>query len=75
LDLPLPGAGQRDSAHSDREAAKSRPRHRLEGAVQLCTRYRWLVTTGKKTLVVIAAIGREMPAFLWAIGRQVEPLT
>jgi len=43
--------------------------------VRLCARYRRLVAAGKKTPVVIAAIAREMAAFLWAIGRQVEPLT
>jgi len=46
-----------------------------KGQVRLCARYRRLVATGKKTPVVIAAIAREMAAFLWAIGRQVEPLT
>jgi len=34
-----------------------------------------LIAVGKKTAVVIAAIAREMAAFLWAIGRQVVPLT
>ena len=34
-----------------------------------------LVAAGKKTPVVVAAIAREMAAFLWAISRQVEPLT
>jgi transposase len=43
--------------------------------VRLCARYRRLVAAGKKTPVAIAAIAREMAAFLWAIGRQVEPLT
>jgi transposase len=41
---------------------------------RLCARYRRLTAAGKKTPVVIAAIAREMAAFLWAIGRQVEPL-
>jgi transposase len=41
--------------------------------VRLCARYRRLVAAGKKTQVVIAAIAREMAAFLWAIGRQVAP--
>jgi len=40
---------------------------------RLCARYRRLTTAGKKTPVVAAAIAREMAAFLWAIGRQVEP--
>jgi transposase len=42
--------------------------------VRLCGRYRRLVAAGKKKPVVIA-IAREMAAFLWAIGREVEPLT
>ena len=46
-----------------------------KGQVRLCARYRRLVAAGKKTPVVIAAIAREMAAFLWAIGHQVEPLT
>jgi transposase len=41
--------------------------------VRLCGRYRRLSAAGKKLLVVIAAIAREMAAFLWAIGRQVAP--
>jgi hypothetical protein len=43
--------------------------------IRLCARYRRLITIGKKTPVVIAAIAREMAAFLWAIGRHVEPAT
>jgi len=43
--------------------------------VRLCARYRRLVAAGKKMPVIVAAIAREMAAFLWAIGRQVEPLT
>jgi transposase len=42
--------------------------------VRLCARYRRLLAAGKKKPVVIAAIAREMAAFLWAIGCQVEPL-
>jgi transposase len=42
--------------------------------VRLCARYRRLIAAGKKAPVVIAAIAREMAAFLWAIGRQVEPV-
>lgn len=43
--------------------------------IRLCARYRRLIATGKKTPVVIAAIAREMAAFLWAIGHHVEPVT
>ena len=41
--------------------------------IRLCARYRRLSLTGKKLPVVVAAIAREMAAFLWAIGRQVAP--
>jgi diguanylate cyclase (GGDEF)-like protein len=41
--------------------------------VRLCARYRRLTATGKKPPVVVAAIAREMAAFLWAIGREVAP--
>jgi transposase len=40
---------------------------------RLCARYRRLVAGGKQAPVAIAAIAREMAAFLWAIGRQVAP--
>ena len=40
--------------------------------VRLCARYR-LSAAGKKLPVVVAAIAREMAAFLWAIGREVAP--
>lgn len=43
--------------------------------VRLCARYRRLIAVGKKPPVAIAAIAREMAAFLWAIGQQVHPLT
>jgi transposase len=38
--------------------------------VRLCARYRRLSASGKKLPVVVAAIAREMAAFLWAIGRE-----
>jgi transposase len=41
--------------------------------VRLCARYRRLSSAGKKLPVVVAAIAREIAAFLWAIGREVEP--
>jgi transposase len=41
--------------------------------VRLCKRYRQMTANGKKAPIVIAAIAREMAAFLWAIGRAVEP--
>jgi transposase len=44
-----------------------------KGQVRLCARYRRLSGAGKKLPVVVAAIAREMAAFLWAIGRAVAP--
>jgi len=44
-----------------------------KGQVRLCARYRRLSGAGKKLPVVVAAIAREMAAFLWAIGREVAP--
>ena len=41
--------------------------------LRLCARYRRLSGAGKKLPVVVAAIAREMAAFLWAIGREVMP--
>ena len=40
---------------------------------RLCGRYRKLMARGKRQPVVVIAVAREMAAFLWAIGRQVEP--
>jgi transposase len=41
--------------------------------IRLCARYRRLSGAGKKLPVVVAAIAREIAAFLWAIGREVAP--
>ena len=41
--------------------------------IRLCGRYRRLSAGGKKPPVVVAAIAREIAAFLWAIGREVAP--
>jgi hypothetical protein len=41
--------------------------------VRLCARYRRLSATHKKLPVVVAAIAREMAAFVRAIGREVAP--
>lgn len=41
--------------------------------LRLCARYRRLAAAGKRQTVVTTAIAREMSAFLWAIGREVEP--
>ena len=42
--------------------------------VRLCGRYRRLAAKGKKMPVIVAAIAREMAAFLWAIGQRVSPV-
>jgi transposase len=39
--------------------------------VRLCTRFRRLVTRGKHPNVVVAAIAREVIAFMWAIAKEV----
>jgi hypothetical protein len=41
--------------------------------IRLCARYRRLSGAGKKLPIVIAAVAREIAAFLWVIGRQVAP--
>jgi transposase len=41
--------------------------------IRLCARYRRLAAAGKKRPVAVAAVAREMAAFLWAIGRCVSP--
>ena len=41
--------------------------------VRLCARYRKLMAAGKRQTLVTTAIAREMAAFLWAIGHEVEP--
>jgi transposase len=41
--------------------------------VRLCGRYRRLIANGKQPVVATTAIAREIVAFLWSIGRQVEP--
>jgi transposase len=41
--------------------------------VRLCARDRRLMAAGKRQTSITTAIAREMAAFLWAIGREVEP--
>jgi hypothetical protein len=41
--------------------------------LRLCGRYRKLMARGKRQTVVTTAVAREMAAFLWAIGHEVEP--
>ena len=42
--------------------------------VRLSARYRGLSAGGKRLPVIVAAIEREIAAFLWAIGHEVAPL-
>lgn len=46
-----------------------------KGQIRLCARYRKLSMAGKRKTVVVTAIAREMAAFLWAIGQEIEPTT
>ncbi len=39
---------------------------------RLTTRYRKLAARGKKSTVICTAIARELAAFMWAIGREVQ---
>jgi transposase len=43
--------------------------------IRLCARYRRLMGQGKHKNKVVTAIARELAAFIWAIGRAVEPAT
>jgi transposase len=42
---------------------------------RLCSRYRKLTATGKKSTVAVTAIARELCGFVWAIGQEVKPAT
>ena len=39
---------------------------------RLCERYRALIRKHKKPVVAIAAVGRELAGFVWAIARRVD---
>jgi len=43
--------------------------------VRLCARYRTLTGKGKKSTVAATAIAREISAFIWAIAREVAPIS
>jgi transposase len=43
--------------------------------LRLCSRYRRLTATGKKSTVAVTAIARELCGFVWAIGQEVKPAT
>jgi transposase len=42
---------------------------------RLCGRFKRLRAKGKPTQVVVTAIARELSAFLWAIAKQMQPVT
>ena len=44
-----------------------------KGQLRLCSRYRNMILSGKHKAIAITAIAREMAAFLWAIGQEVQP--
>lgn len=41
--------------------------------LRLCPRYRKMCARGKKPVVVVTAIARELCGFIWAIGQEVRP--
>jgi len=41
--------------------------------LRLCARYRRFQTRGQAKQTIVTAIARELAAFIWAIGRAVEP--
>ncbi|MGD9819842.1 MAG: IS110 family transposase, partial [Desulfomonilaceae bacterium] len=43
--------------------------------LRLCAKYRRIMAKGKPKQVVITAIARELSAFLWAIAKQLQPVT
>jgi transposase len=42
--------------------------------MRLCARYRALAARGKRLTVAVTAIARELAGFVWAIGREVQPV-
>ena len=62
-----------DTLRARLEGCQARRDIAWKAQVRLCARYRRLSATGKKLPIVVAAIAREMAAFLWAIGREVAP--
>ena len=43
--------------------------------LRLCGRYRRLIARGKNKNLAVAAIARELAAFMWSIAREVQPTT
>ena len=73
LELPVSGPRQPNLAGAARGAAQNGSRIAWKTQIRLCARYRRLTAAGKKRPLVIAAIAREMAAFLWAIAQHVAP--
>ena len=73
LDIPLSRERQRALESPAGSVAKPVRDIAWKAQIRLCASYRRLSATGKKLSVVVAAIAREMAAFLWAIGREVAP--
>jgi transposase len=61
--------------HRSRQQHLSEPIRDIawKAQVRLCARYRRLAARGKRVTAVVAAIAREIAAFLWAIARHVDP--
>jgi hypothetical protein len=66
---------QKKAGSNKDSSRKVAPQHNgsIRAARRLCGRYRRLSAAGNKLPVVIAAVARESAAFLWAVGRQVQP--
>ncbi len=43
--------------------------------IRLCSRFRKMEARGKKYQTIICAIARELCAFMWAIAKEVKPIT
>ena len=73
-----PGAYTNEGAHrasqgrSDRGAAKSRTRHRVESASSALHSISAAEARGKTANVVNVAIAREMVSFIWSIACTVQ---
>ena len=73
LELPLSRPRQQGSAARLEGLPKAVREIAWKAQIRLCARYRKLIAPGKKKPVAVAAIAREMAAFLWAIARHVAP--
>jgi hypothetical protein len=60
-------------ALDSRTGSKIKGRASAQGRLTATTPRRRLTAVGKKRPLVIAAIAREMAAFLWAIAQHVAP--